>query len=780
MKKLQKVIQFINDATAITIFFRRQFEKSLELLRLNLQKLTFCRNGIYIFLSQLSVILTFFKSFKVKNLSLHQAKGKSFFTLVSFSFLFLFSAPNEVFGQVGVPKDKIFISEPESKLNPTDFFKDKVKSQILVKLLKINNNRFTIFDTESIKAVLELKAKQQLLGCSEKECGLVLDKILQPDFKISSSISLLDKKYNLGIKLLKVTGESPSITSAIEKSFEEHQLEFYIEEMLQYLLNPNYRVRDEIAPQKIVLQYDFLPLKIKDGIQTSKSEEGSPNSSDKMNQYINDINPLLGKGDKFYSESNYWEAYKIYSSIVKTIRNDLTGNTQILLRDFLKQISEKMEISYFNSYATEIKKIDQIFLEKTNQSTRKVDDYLNPYLKYEGLYQHFQKNQSSHPGNRNEVEELILGRMDTVLIQKWSLDEKQGDDQFVSYQFSATYKIYDKILNDQSSLKRKETSIRKKYRERIELKKLTTLRTGVNYSKNKIIAYTDIMERKNSIYLMHFRSSNENDPKAIEANSLVKQFSKELEFFLLSPDQELFILNESISIHDRVAKEINDSRTSIQDPFRVLVLGGNLDAFKKMVVNERRKKEIKELEKSTTSSQTTKISTSPNSGFSGESFTYYTVHTLLFPFKYLLNIVKSVTDIITITPIAGLGGGTEILFFYIGSGVGFAPDDFTLTTVVPFEKDSVPGAPGEFIGDFGFLGFNTCENYFFIRGLGDCRVHKLQQYTTMNFYFSFGVGAHVTFDLGRVVDIIPVLLMMDAESLVYSRNYKAARIEYFP
>ena len=43
-------------------------------------------------------------------------------------------------------------------------------------------------------------------------------------------------------------------------------------------------------------------------------------------------------------------------------------------------------------------------------------------------------------------------------------------------------------------------------------------------------------------------------------------------------------------------------------------------------------------------------------------------------------------------------------------------------------------------GDWGlgFLGFNTCENYFFIRGLGDCRVHKLQQYTTMNFYFSFG------------------------------------------
>jgi hypothetical protein len=42
------------------------------------------------------------------------------------------------------------------------------------------------------------------------------------------------------------------------------------------------------------------------------------------------------------------------------------------------------------------------------------------------------------------------------------------------------------------------------------------------------------------------------------------------------------------------------------------------------------------------------------------------------------------------------------------------------------------------------------------------------------------VGAHVTFDLGRVLDIVPVLLLMDTESIVYSRKYKAERIEYFP
>jgi hypothetical protein len=39
--------KLIYDATAITIFFRRQAEKSLGLLRIKLQKLTFCRNATY-------------------------------------------------------------------------------------------------------------------------------------------------------------------------------------------------------------------------------------------------------------------------------------------------------------------------------------------------------------------------------------------------------------------------------------------------------------------------------------------------------------------------------------------------------------------------------------------------------------------------------------------------------------------------------------------------------------------------------------------------------------
>ena len=265
---------------------------------------------------------------------------------------------------------------------------------------------------------------------------------------------------------------------------------------------------------------------------------------------------------------------------------------------------------------------------------------------------------------------------------------------------------------------------------------------------------------------------------AIEADTLVKKISKELEVFMLSPEQEFFLVNESIFINDKVAKEINESRYTINDPFRILVIG-NQDAFKKLIVNEKRKKEIKDLEKKVLTNNNSNQVIS-NISSSGNGISYYTIHTLLFPFKYLLNILKSVTDIIAITPIAGLGFGSEVLFFNFGVGVGFPTEDFTITSVVPFEKDSVPGAPGEMVGDFGFLGFNTCKNYFFIRGLGGCKANNIQQYTTLNFYMAFGVGAHVTFDLGRVLDIIPVLLFIDMDSIVYSKKYKAERIEYYP
>jgi hypothetical protein len=684
----------------------------------------------------------------------------------------------ELLAQNPISKEKILISEPDSKITNADIVKGKVKNQILVKVLKYNNNRYTLFDNEYIKSVLELKARQQLIGCTDTECGVQLEKILQPDFKISSTISSADKKINVSLKLFKFSGDSPSIVSVIDKSFEDYQLDFYIEEMVQFLITPNYRIRDENAPQKIVVLNELPSLKIKETNIVSNPSSSSTTNSEKVNNYINDYNNLLKEGDKLYGEGKYWDAYKIYSSIIRTIKNDLTKETQTQLRDYEKLIFEKMDISFYNSYAVDLKKIDTIFIEKLNKQPLSSEENLNIYLKYDGLYQHLLLSKKTHPGEVKEVEELIDGRMDGVLINKWSMEEKQGDDSFVSYNFSLSYKIYDKILQDNLKIKRKEGINRKKFIERVESKKLNTLKTGINYSKNKVISYTEIMERKNSIYLSYFRSSIPNDPQAIEANALVKKISQDLEAFIMSADQEFFLVNESISINDKVAKEINESRYSINDPFRVLVIG-NQDLFKKLILSERRKKEIKELEKTVSVNKSTNIQKNPTPP-NESNLSYYIIHTLLFPFKYIVNVFKSVTDIVSITPIAGLGGGTEILFFYIGSGVGFAPEDFTLTSVVPFEKDSVPGAPGEFIGDFGFLGINTCENYFFIRGLGKCRADKLQQYTTLNFYFSFGVGAHVTFDLGRVLDIIPVLLFMDTESIIYSRKFKAERIEYFP
>jgi len=698
-----------------------------------------------------------------------------FFYIIIFIIFFL---NFNLYSQITSKKDKIFISEPESKITNGDNLKDRVKNLILVKFLKVNNNRFTIFDSDYIKSVLELKARQQLLGCTDLECGVTLEKILQPDFKIVSYISNTDKKINLSLKFYKFSGENPSIHSFIDKTFEVYQLEFYIEEMIQYLLNPNFRIRDEIAPLKIEVQNDLLSLNIKESSPPLVSDFLNTINNEKVNNYISDYNNLLKDGDKLFSEGKYWESYKIYSGIIKTIRSDLTRETQVQLKNYDNLIYDKMQIAFYNSYAIELKKIDQFFIEKSNKEQLSPDDSMNFYLKYDGLYQHLQSNIKNHPGEYAEIDNLIVSRLDAILINKWMFDEKIGDDSFISYNFFKSYNMYDKIIQDNIKIKRKEGLNRKKFREKIEFKKLNTLKTGINYNKNKITSYSEIIERKNSIYLSYFRSSYVNDPLAIEANNLVKKISKELESFILSPEQELFLLNESISINDKVAKEVNESRANINDPFRILVIG-NQDAFKKLVLNEKRKKEIKELEKKVVNININNQESNSTS-ISKKGISYYTIHTLLFPFKYLLNILKSVTDIIAITPIAGLGFGTEILFFNFGAGVGFPTEDFTITSVVPFEKDSVPGAPGEMVGDFGFLGFNTCENYFFIRGLGDCRANKIQQYTTLNFYMAFGLGAHVTFDLGRVLDIIPVLLFVDMESIVYSKKYKAERIEYFP
>ena len=702
--------------------------------------------------------------------------------ILVYNLLFFFTF--QISSQVIQSKEKILVAEPESKINNPVNYKEKVKNLLLVKTLKMNPSRFTIFDSDYIKNILELKVQQQQLGCTEQECGLQLEKILQPDWKLISVISQNpDQKINVSLKLFKFSGESPSLFSFVEKSFEPHQLDFYIDELVNFLFTSGYKIRDEIAPIKIQALTDLNILNLRD-IKLEVLEVKPGGDTDRVNNYIRDYNNLLKEGNLKYSENKYWDAYKIYSGIINTIRNDLTSDTRILIKDYEKFVFEKMEVSFFNSYSVEVKKLDQQFQEKINISPEEI---LNLYVKYDSVYQHFLNAKKSYPGNPNEVDDIISNRLDTLLIIKWSGDEKIGDTSYVSYDFSNSYSQYDKILQDIAKIKRKETEKRKVFREKLELKKLNAMKTGVGFARNKVSALTELMERKNSVYLSYFRSSLQDKTEAREADSIVKKISKELEIFLLSPEQNLFISSEIISINDKVAKEVNESRISIADPLRVIYIG-NQDSFKRLVQNEKRKKEIKDLEKRTSNYSSTPgnnpVPTIPKkkpTRVTEKDLTYYLIHTLLFPIKYAINIIKSVTDIISITPVLGAGWGTEILFFNVGAGIALPPEDFTFTTVDPFEKDSVPGAPGDFIVEVGVIGYNTCENILFIRGLdSDCRAGKPAQYSTLNLWVAGLVGAHFTFDMGRILDIVPVILLLDQPSYVYDEKYRAKRIQYYP
>jgi hypothetical protein len=226
--------------------------------------------------------------------------------------------------------------------------------------------------------------------------------------------------------------------------------------MVQYLINPNYRIRDEIAPFKIEVQNDLLTLKIKESPSPVISDFSNSSNTEKVNNYISDYNNLLKEGDKLFNEGKFWEGYKIYSGIVKTIRNDLTKETQIQLKNYDKLVYDKMQIAFYNSYAIEVKKIDQLFIEKSNKQIVSPDDIMNYYLKYDGLFQHLQLNLKNHPGDISEVDDLLVGRLDGILINKWMGDEKIGDDSFISYNFFKSYNMYDNILQDNQKIKRKE------------------------------------------------------------------------------------------------------------------------------------------------------------------------------------------------------------------------------------------------------------------------------------------------------------------------------------
>lgn len=694
----------------------------------------------------------------------------------------MFLVSFSVYSQSPSAKEKIFIAEPESRITAKDTLKEKVKSILIIKTLRLNSSRFIVLDNEYIKSILELKVRQQQLGCVETNCDVKLEKILNPDWKISVVISGTEKNPTLSIKLLKLAGETSSLHAFSEKSFEIHQLEFYVEEMLISLFNPNYRIRDEIAPVKLEILTDLSALKLKD-TSIAVPEFQFAKSQDKSQHFINDTKPLLMEANSNYSKEKYWESFWIYAGILNSMIQDMTKESRENLKDYEKFLLEKVEVSYFNSYSTSIKKIDQIVLENINMSQ---EDIVNYYMKYEGLFQHYLNHKKHYPGHPKEVENILSNRLDTLQISKWRIDENMGDTQFISYNFYPSFVVYDKILQDMKKIPRKETELRKKYREGLELKKLNSLKTGTNFAMNKVVALTEIMERKNAVYMSYKRAGMENLQEAKEADLTLKKIAPELEAFLKDADQILFINTYTITVNDRVAKEINESRSLLSDPFRVMEIG-NIDSLKRLAQNEKRKKEIKELEKKTSHSSIVppgnpqKMVTIKQKKVTSKDWNYYLTNTVLLPVKYSLNILKSITDIFSITPVAGVGMGTEVLILSVGGGFALAPEDFSLTTVVPFEKDSIPGAPGEYVFETGLVGYNTCDNYFFFRGLdATCRAGFPEQLTTTNVWFAFGVGAHISLDFGRVLDILPVLLFLDAPSFVYDEKYRAERIQYFP
>jgi hypothetical protein len=128
LKKIQKKLRgsrslfhnSIYDATAMTLFFHQQAEKSLGLLRIKLQKLTFCKNAIYLYKKICFLFILAF-GFSLFSQSCQQSKKKQIYLNPNYRLTIYVGEKN-----VKMCLHSILISNPNSSKTCSDVYEDQI------------------------------------------------------------------------------------------------------------------------------------------------------------------------------------------------------------------------------------------------------------------------------------------------------------------------------------------------------------------------------------------------------------------------------------------------------------------------------------------------------------------------------------------------------------------------------------------------------------------------------------------------------------------------------
>ena len=388
----------------------------------------------------------------------------------------------------------------------------KIRNLIILNLIKKYKNSYRVIDDETVKdLLLKLKIKQQI-GCDTDICYQMLDDALNTDFKITASlVQESDFKFQLNLKLLKIKNLNIYLENSVDRSFTISQLDYYVKELSSSLVDSKYVINEKNMEFEEIEKIEFT--KIKNNINLNKIDFDKTSDSDVMAL----IKPFLLEADNLYQEKKYTEAITKYRIIIKNINKI---NKSILIDSLNKRVSQ----SYDNIYQAKIKDIDIVY--SNNKNFKNLDDILKSYKNIKKDYIDLETDKNK------EIFETINERIDKIIVQMASYEEKIADIDFENYKFTISLKKYQTIINNLKT--EDETVIIKEYKDKINKKIKLTKTTGEVFIKNKFYVYLDIAKKKN--LTLGQNKDNKKEKEAKEAENMIRFSLQNCRNFLLNSE----------------------------------------------------------------------------------------------------------------------------------------------------------------------------------------------------------------------------------------------------
>jgi hypothetical protein len=175
---------------------------------------------------------------------------KNWNLLPIFSLYYVLISSVALYSQSPIPS--LYVGEITPRDLESASLSPKIRSQIVISILKIQKGKYNVLDDELIRQLSDKVAKMQKQGCDDTECRRALDLAINWDEKIIGEIGREGDKFTLLLKIYKMDKENfqPSVKSSLYESFHPYQLDFYVKEMSRALMDLNYSPDYSRAPKK--------------------------------------------------------------------------------------------------------------------------------------------------------------------------------------------------------------------------------------------------------------------------------------------------------------------------------------------------------------------------------------------------------------------------------------------------------------------------------------------------------------------------------------------------